>query len=167
MQPCCRSVQTEATGNHCIECPVYKRGVEPCFTYRAGSTTCSPDKCRDCAFYRNVIYPWIKFIHQLEMPAAVYKDLFLWGATSHFESLCELTKGQAIGYGSECLVHPDSMEMVISFAKGRSLGHQQIPKHYESTFKTKENGLRNVSITIVPSIEPLGTFLVIADPLRT
>ncbi|MEJ2638606.1 MAG: helix-turn-helix domain-containing protein [Desulfosarcinaceae bacterium] len=167
IQPCWRLIQTEARGSSCIKCPVYKRGIEPCFTYQAGGTTCSSERCLDCEFYRNSFFPRIKFIHQMRMPAAVYKDLFIWGANSAFESLCELKEGQAIGYGIEQLVHPDSMEMVISFAKRRSLGHRQVPKHYEANFKTKEKGRINVFLSIVPLIEPQGTFLMIVEPLKS
>ena len=167
IQPCWRSIQTEEARSRCIQCPVYERGIEPCFTFQADSTTCSPDRCLDCGFYRNFVYPRIKFVHQIDMPAAVYKDLFFWGANSRFESLCDLKKGQAIGYGLEHLVHPDSMEMVISFAKRRSLGHRQIPKHYETNFKTEEKGRIKVFLSIVPLIEPPGTFLVIVDPQDT
>jgi excisionase family DNA binding protein len=165
-QPCWRLVQTKAAGTRCEQCPVYKRGIEPCFTYQASGTTCSAHRCPDCEFYRNYVHPRIKFIHQIKMPAAVYKDLFIWGANSCFESLCDLKKGQAIGYGIEQLVHPDSMEMVISFAKRRSLGHQQIPKHYETNFKTKKNERKKVFLSIVPLIEPQRTFLMVVEPQK-
>jgi hypothetical protein len=59
------------------------------------------------------------------------------------------------------------MEMVISFAKRRSLGHRQFPKHYETNFKTKAKERIKVFLSIVPLIEPSGTFLVIVDPLTT
>ena len=135
---------------------------EPCFTYREVGSACCVGRCMECGYYNKYYLSRIKFVHQIGMPAAVFKGLFIWGANPPFEKLHGFKIGEAIGAGIERVVHPDSMEMVISYAKRRTMGDKLIPNSYRANIKTK-NGKITVQLLVTPLNEPKGTFLVLFD----
>ena len=50
--------------------------------------------CLSCRYYMETYFPRIQFVHQFGMPAAVFKDLYLWGGNSQCAELC----GRAHGF---------------------------------------------------------------------
>ena len=97
------------------------------------------------------------------MPAAVYKDLYLWGGNRKFSQLVEVQEKDLIGMGIEVLVHPDSLPTVISNIKNRALGDPQVPRRYSIFFNSNKHKKLSVEITVCPLAEPSGTHLVLAE----
>lgn len=128
--------------------------------------SCCVDTCIKCEYYRKYYLPRMRFMHQINLPAAIYKGLYVWGANYSFESLCGLEIGAFIGAGIESIVHQDSMEMVISFAKRRSLGDRSLPSYYDAYVKTKNDGKIAVQLSVSSLNEPQGTFLAIFNPIK-
>jgi excisionase family DNA binding protein/PAS domain S-box-containing protein len=148
----------------CKRCAIFKNN-EPCFTYREVGSACCTGICIACEYYEKYYRSRIRFIHQIGLPAAIIKGLFIWGGNRPSEELFGFELGEAIGLGIERVVHPDSLEMVISFAKRRTMGDQSTPNYYRAKIKTKNNEKKTVQLLVTPLDEPKGTFLVLFDPL--
>lgn len=120
----------------------------------------------ECEYYHKFYLSRIKFIHQIGMPAAIFKGLFVWGANRPSEALFGFNIGEAIGLGIERVVHPDSMEMVISYAKRRAMGDRSLPTKYSASIRTQNNEKKTVQLLVTPLNEPKGTFLVLFDSVQ-
>lgn len=166
IQPCWEFFKASQIEGRCAACAAFKNALEPCFTRRRIGSGCCEVKCMDCEYYRKYYLPRMKFVHQIDMPALISKGLYVWGANYPFESMRGFEMGQSIGAGVESIVHRDSMEMVISFAKRRTLGDRCLPTHYSADVRTKENGKIAVQVSVAPLNEPIGTFLAIFDPVE-
>ncbi|MBW2631892.1 MAG: hypothetical protein JRC90_09055 [Deltaproteobacteria bacterium] len=66
--------------------------------------------------------------------------------------------------GIESVVHPDSLETVISAAKKRTLGDPEVLRTYIIFLKNNQNGNLRVCVSLYPLGKPSGTFLVLAEP---
>jgi excisionase family DNA binding protein len=166
VQPCWDYFTATHEQGRCETCVVYMNKVEPCFTCREIGAGCCAVNCASCEYYRKFYHSRIRFVHQIQSPAAVYKGLYIWGGNDAYESLLGFAMGQSIGAGIERVVHGDNMEMIISFAKRRALGDPCIPKYYQAEVKTKDKGKIAVQVLVTSLNEPAGTFLAIFDPLE-
>jgi excisionase family DNA binding protein/PAS domain S-box-containing protein len=162
IRACWDFFETNRTEGRCSGCSIPKNN-EPCFTFREVGSACCVGRCMECDYYHKYYLSRIKFIHQIGIPAAIFRGLFVWGANRPSEKLFGYKKGEAIGLGIERIVHPDSMEMVISYAKRRTMGDRSIPNNYRARIKTKKNEKKTVQLLVTPLIEPQGTFLVLFD----
>ncbi|MDA8141798.1 MAG: helix-turn-helix domain-containing protein [Desulfobacteraceae bacterium] len=165
VQPCWDFFKTNIADGRCDDCAASKNSAEPCFTYREGGVDCRDAKCLDCEYYRKYYLPRIKFVYQINLPAAVYRGTTIWGANSLFEALRGFDRGEVIGLGIERVVHQDSMEMAISNAKRRTMGDRSVPKHYQMDIRTREGDKTAVHLLVTPLNEPWGTFLAIFHPM--
>ncbi len=68
--------------------------------------------------------------------------------------------------GVENLVHPDSLEAVISETKRRALGYSESSSTIDIFIKNNRNGKLKVSASLYPLRKPPGTFLVLAEPVK-
>ena len=97
------------------------------------------------------------------MPAAVIKDLYFWCGNSKWAELCEVQKKDLVGLGIEEIVHPSSLESVISRAKRRLLGDFDIPEKCSLNLKNRQSGKISVHVGVYPLIEPEGAFLILVE----
>lgn len=105
------------------------------------------------------------FIHQIEKPAAVYKDLYLWSGNRAWADLCGVDVAHLIGAGIEEFVHPDCLKMVITYDKRRSSGDSSVPDRYKVFFSGNAHNKIKAHLTISPLSRPSGTWLAVADKL--
>ena len=63
----------------------------------------------------------------------------------------------------EEIVHPSSLETMISRAKRRSLGDFELPEKFALNLKNRQSGKRAVVVGVYPLTEPEGAFLVLVD----
>ena len=103
------------------------------------------------------------FIHQIDKPAAVYKDLYLWSGNQAWADLCCVGIEQLIGAGIEEFFHPDSLKMFISYNKRRHQHDSTVPERHEVFFGDESGGKIEVYLSISPLIEPSGTWLAVAE----
>lgn len=164
-QPCWEYWNGKDHSPACKHCLVFVKKLDNCFIANKNSQIRCSTTCSDCQYYREIYLPRIDFIHQIQMPVAIYKDLYLWGGNRQFSRLVEVEEKDLIGMDIEALVHPDSLPTVISNIKKRALGDPQAPRRYNIFFNNDHKKL-SVEITVCPLAEPAGTHLVIAEQLR-
>jgi len=105
----------------------------------------------------------VAFIHQIDKPAAVYKDLYVWSGNKAWADLCGVDVKQLIGAGIEEFVHPDSLKMFISYNKRRQQGDPSVPDRYQVFLSDKSGRKIEVYLSISPLIRPSGTWLAVAE----
>ena len=150
-------------GLKCYHCIVFKNQLQACFTAKdSGLSGCA--KCEACRFYQETFFSRIQFVHQIDVPAAVFKDLHLWGGNSSFAELCEYKAKDLIGLGIETIVHPISLATVISAARRRALGDPAVPKSCRIYIKNSDLGQQQIHVSVYPLREPAGAFLVLGEP---
>ena len=165
MQTCWDYYAKNGTQGWCQTCFVRKNHIEPCFVFHEPGSTYCAQTCATCEYYRKYYFPRIKFIHQINLPAAVFKNLYIWGANHSFEALYGFKAGQAIGVGTESIMHSDSVERAVLYGKRRTLGDRTIPNHYEANLRIRGECKIAVRVYVSSLNEPEGSFLVIFDPL--
>ena len=161
-QDCWEYFYRKKHGKKCKNCLVFNQKLDICFLAReSGNTECA-STCERCHYYQDVYLPKIKFIHQIGHPAAVYKGFCLLGGNRAFAGLCGVDEVNLIGMGIERIIHPDSLELVITYVKRRLIGDTAVPYNYKLFMKAGSLGKREVSVSISPLIEPVGAYFIIA-----
>ena len=153
MQPC----------EHCI---AFKRQLQECFTARNSSESSCSTKCGLCAYYQEIFLPRIHFVNQIDAPAAIVKDLYVWCGNSQCAELCGVGENDLIGMGIEKLVHPSSLEKVISHAKERSLGNFAVPEKCSLNLKNRQSDKIKIDAGVYPLTEPEDAFLVLVESVH-
>lgn len=162
-QHCWEYWQGQDPSRSCEHCIAFQKQLEVCFTAKnSRSSRCSKD-CDICQYYVDIFLPRIHFINQIDMPAAVVKDLYFWCGNTKWAQLCEVSKKDLIGMGIEEVVHPSSLELVITSAKRRSLGDFEVPEKCTINIKNRQADKFQVTVGVYPLIEPEGAFLVLAE----
>ena len=154
-------------GADCTGCAVYKKGMRACFAGRRHVVPGREIHCHRCVYYQDHIVPRIGFVHQIDSPAVVYEGLYLWGGNERFAEMSGYASVELPGMDMERLIHPDSLETVISNIKRRALGSPRVPSRYQ-VFVRKWDGVKVCKeICVQPLKVPSGTFLILfRDPER-
>lgn len=163
LQKCSRYWQGSEHGNYCEGCTVLINQLEPCFVARNSSRLKCNIPCNDCQYYQEIFQPRISFVNQIDFPAAVYKNLYLWGGNRRWAELCNVSENDLVGMGIEQFIHGDSLEMVISNIKKRELGDPDVPRAYSIFLKKKQRERVKVCISVYLLKNPSGTHLVLAE----
>jgi len=145
----------------CKGCVVLDKKLDVCFTAKGSSKLGCPVECYECRYYQEIYLPRIQFIHQLDFPAAVCNGLFFWGANSRWAAINRISRKTFPGIGMEGLIHPDSLEGIISAIRRMELG-ESLPMTFNILLKSDTKGKQAVSISFIPLNEPPGTFLFLA-----
>lgn len=164
VQNCWQYIKDSPHGLNCKDCTVFVNQLEVCFTAREACPLNSPRSCHECRYYKEIYLPRIQFVHQIDLPAAVYKGFEVWGGNKGWAELCEVEEKDLPGIGIERIVHPDSIEKVISIVKQRAFGNPSVPRTYSIFLRSSQNVRLKVQISAYPLSEPAGSFLVLAEP---
>ncbi len=162
-QHCWEYWQGRDSLRNCEACVAFKRRVEVCFTAKNSKDSKCSKECHLCQYYLEIFLPKIHFVNQIDTPAAVIKDLYFWCGNSKWAQLCEVQKKDLIGLGIEQIVHPSSLETMISRAKRRSLGDFEIPEKFALNLKNHQSGKIAVLVGVYPLTEPESAFLVLVE----
>ena len=163
-QNCWRYYQDDAHGLNCQQCIAFKNKLQVCFSARNSGTLSCLKHCETCRYYQDTYYPRLQFIHQFDTPAAVVKDLYFWAGNLEMAKLCEVDEIGLIGMGVEQIVHPRSLECVISGAKKKALGDPDIPTEGVIYIKNRQFEQLKLKLSVYLLKEPQGSFLVLAEP---
>jgi len=166
-QYCWRYYQDNAHGQNCHRCIAFKNKLQICFSARNSGTIGCLGHCETCSYYQETYYPRLHFIHQFDIPAAVIKDLYFWAGNREMIRLCGIYKKGLVGMGVEQVVHPRSLECVISSARKRALGDPGTPSQGSIYIKNNQLKHRKVKLSVFLLKEPRGAFLVFAEPEST
>lgn len=163
MRHCWRYFQDKLNNPTCQQCTVFQNRLQVCFTGKESNALVRKGQCHQCGYYREVFYPRIQFIEQIEFPAAVYRDLYLWGGNNKWSELTGLAPSELVGLGIEKICHPTSLGEFISNNKKRSLGDPQAPRFEDLNIRHAIRGRVPVRIAVYPLSEPTGTWLMLAE----
>ena len=150
-------------GRHCRDCIAFKNQLNLCFTVRHTGAYSCPEACESCAYFQETYLSRIQFVHQIDVPAAVFRDLYLWGGNAGFGALCGVSETDLIGMGIERVVHPDSLALVIGSVKNRTMGAGENARTCRIFLGVGESCRREVTVAVYPLGEPGGTFLVLVE----
>jgi excisionase family DNA binding protein len=163
-QNCWHYFQDKGGGHRCEGCAVFRRQADDCFSIRGSGAAGCPEGCRSCRYYLEMFVARFGFIHQIELPAAVYKGLNLWGGNREWAALCGIAEDGLIGLGIERIVHHSSLAVVISALKRIELGKSDGAVAETVYFTTPQQESRPVHLWTAPLREPEGSFLMLAAP---
>ena len=152
-----------SNGNRCRHCNVFTYQISECFTAR--ERNCGID-CHECHYFGEYYGPRVAFIHQIEKPAAIYKDLYFWSANKPWADLCGVGVDQLIGEGIEEFIHPDCLKIFINYNKRRVQGDPTVPDRYRAAFSPKNGGKIETYLSVSPLTRPANTWLAVAEDLK-
>jgi excisionase family DNA binding protein len=150
-------------GKGCKDCLVYHNKIENCFTANESNRLNCTSRCYGCDYYQEIYIPRMHFIHQLNFPGAICKGLYVWGANSRWAEICQVSQKDFPGMGIEKIMHPKSLELIISNIKKMELG-EAVPMAQNILLKNEPNGTLEATVSFFPLNNPSGTFLVLAKP---
>jgi len=151
-------------GLKCQECIAFTNQLQACFTVKdSGLLGCSD--CKTCRYYTETILRRIQFIHQIELPAAVLKDLYLWGGNSSCAEICGVAQQKLVGMGIEKIVHAHSLPKVIEAIRKLALGEPEIKGDCIISIKNDLENPRKLRVSVCRLREPANAFLVLGFPL--
>lgn len=165
VQPCWKYWDGGNHSQECKDCVVFVNKLDNCFIASKSCGIKCNTTCDECQYYRDIYLPRINFVHQINLPAAIYKDFYIWRGNRQFSQLCEIQENDLVGMGIEILVHPDSLQTVVSNIKNRALGDPQVPRRYSIFFNSNKHKKVSVDVTVYPLNEPSGTYLILAEQL--
>jgi excisionase family DNA binding protein len=151
---------------NCEKCIAFKRQLEVCFTARNSRELSCSIECEVCPYYHEIFLPRIQFVDQIDAPAAVFKDLYLWCGNEGCTEICGVAKKDLVGLGIEKIVHPSSLEKVISYAKEHRLGNIAFPTKCALNLKNSQSSKIAINTGIYPLTEPEKAFLVLVESVN-
>lgn len=146
-------------GDSCENCIVAEQKITDCFTLSSNQIPGHRKTCHKCNYYRDLVAVRIEFIHQLELPAVVFKNFSIWGGNRLFSQLCDLGPEKLIGLGIERLVHPDSLAEVIASLKQLTLGRAPFVNPCRVAVLNAQQVKMDIEITVLPLNDPPETWL--------
>ena len=150
-------------GQKCKDCVAFVNQLDTCFITKESSRLNCGIECHKCNYYRDMFLPRIHFIYQIKFPAAVYKGMYFFAGNTKWAQLCEVSEKDLPGMGIETIIHPDSLEELISNIKNGELG-EIVPITKNVFLKSKTREKLRVSILNFPLNEPSGAFIILAKP---
>jgi excisionase family DNA binding protein len=161
-QHCWQHYQGSTHGLNCHLCVAFQKKLQVCFSARnSGALNCL-ESCETCGYYQETYYPRLQFIHQFDIPAAVVKDLYFWAGNLEMANLCEVEEKDLVGMGIEKIVHPNSLELVISGAKRKALGDPGEQTECSIYVKNRRLDKIKTRLSVFLLKEPPGAFLILA-----
>jgi excisionase family DNA binding protein len=149
----------------CKGCVVLGKKLEVCFTARESFKLDCPVDCYECSYYQDIFLPRFQFIHQFDFPAAIYKGFFFWDANVRMAEIAQAPQKEFPGKGMEKLIHPESLESMISTIRKMELG-ESIPMTFNVFLKSETKRNLGANISLIPLNEPSGAFLFLAKVER-
>jgi len=163
VQSCWQYFKDKDHGKNCQDCIVYKNNLDVCFTGKETSSFECKNDCDQCQFYLDTYYSRIQFIHQIDLPSAVYKGLFFWGGNKKWTNLCGVNERDMVGMLIENIYHQDSLRAVISNNNKRELRDPSVPMSETVFIRGAITTKQKVIFGHYPLTEPYGTWLLIAE----
>ena len=163
IQSCWDYFQSSNHLNGCRECTVYKNQLEACFAGKDSSSTVCRGECGDCRYFQETFLPRVQLVHQLHLPAAVYKDFSLWCGNKPWAQVMGQVEKDLIGLGIENVFHPDSLGVVMASFKKRALGDLSVPRTDVVFVMNDRREKVAMTISVYPLVEPAGAWLLLGE----
>jgi excisionase family DNA binding protein len=151
-------------GRNCRDCIVFRNQMSACFTVK-DSRLLGCSGCDNCHYYLEMFLPRTQFVHQIELPAAIFRNLYLWAGNAICADLCGVRQKDLIGMGIEKIVHTASLPKVIEAVRKFAIGNPS-PVEHGTIFVNNGSGERQkIHISVYPLQEPAKAFLVLGQPI--
>jgi PAS domain S-box-containing protein len=154
--------QKDKHGENCRSCEVQRYQINECFTLKGSKARC-PGDCSGCQYFFEHYTRNISFIHQMPMPAAVIKDMYIWSGNNAWAELCGTDIDQLIGLGIEEIIHPESIKIIINFSKKLKSGDNNSFLKSEVCIENRHGKKIAVNLAMSSLKEPKGAYFAIAD----
>jgi hypothetical protein len=164
IQNCWDYFQSSNHLNGCRDCAVFKNRLDVCFVGKDSSATYCRGQCGDCRYFQETFLPRIQLVHQLDIPAAVYKDFYLWSGNHQWARVVDRVEKDLIGLGIEHVFHPDSLGVVMASFKKRDLGDPSVPRTDDVYVTNERQAKVALKISVYPLVEPSGAWLLLGEP---
>ncbi|MGD8304861.1 MAG: helix-turn-helix domain-containing protein [Desulfobacterales bacterium] len=164
LQNCWQYHRDHSHGLNCPQCIVFKNKLPVCFSARNDGKLNCTGGCQKCRYYREAYYPRVQFIYQFEIPAAIIKDLNFWAGNPAMADLCQVGQKHLVGMGIEKIIHPRSLEQVISCAKRKALGDAGTQSECRIYIKNHQADGLKIKCSVFVLKQPPGAFLITAAP---
>jgi len=162
-KPCWGYWAKDPHGDGCRECMVFIRHFKACFTARHTPGQKCPIDCSECQYFYEHYAPVMSFIDQIQNPAAIYKDLYIWSGNRAWADLCGVNTKNLIGVGAEEFIHPESLKNIINYDKKIRMGSSSEVFRFDLIFSTKNNKKIRTDLSISPLKSPDGTWLAVVE----
>jgi len=104
-------------------------------------------------------------VHQIELPAVVFKDLYLWGGNSSCAEICGVSQKELVGMGIEKIVHAHSLPKVIATIRKLALGEPEVKEDCIISINHDWENTRKIRVSVYLLREPANAFLALGFPL--
>lgn len=165
-QNCWQFWKGTAHGARCGGCIAFKNQIPECFTVRNEYLRGCSDCC-DCRYYHETYLRRIQFVHQINLPAAVFKDLYLWGGNALSAEICGVQQHELVGMGIEKIIDTESLPKVINTIRKLALGETEVKEACRITIKTNSQSAASLRLSVYPLREPATAFFALGVPLHT
>jgi excisionase family DNA binding protein len=163
-QNCWQHWSSSEHGQNCHGCIAFKNQLQACFTVKdSGLLRCSG--CETCRYYIETFLPRIQFVHQIDMPAAVFNNLYLWGGNELCAGICGVQQKDLIGMGIEKIVHAASLPKVIEAVRKMAIGDPALVEYCRIALNKGHQDRQMIRVSVYPLREPAKAFLVLGEPI--
>jgi excisionase family DNA binding protein len=163
IEPCWDYFQETPHGNGCKDCRIFQKRLGVCFINRGFRIpNCSGD-CYECTYFRDIYLPRIQMVHQIAIPAFIYKDFHFWGGNEGGAELCGLEVDEILGMGVEKLIHRDSLGFMLHEFRMLGLNKLESFNTFTIYFKNRNRDKIEVKAIFSPLHDPEGAWLVLAN----
>ena len=149
--------------NGCRDCVVFKNRLDVCFVGKDSSSIICKGECGDCRYFQETFLPRIQLVHQIDIPAAVYKDFYLWCGNEKWAQVTGQVEKDLIGLGIENVFHQDSLGVMMASFRKRALGDPAVPRTDNVFIMNKRYEKIAISISVYPLVEPAGAWLLLGE----
>jgi excisionase family DNA binding protein len=163
-QSCWEHWRGSEHGRNCHDCIAFKNQLQACFTVKESEFIGCSD-CDNCRYYLEMFMPRIQFIDQIDLPAAVFRNLYLWGGNSHCAEICGVRQKDLIGIGLDKIVYADSLPKVIETVRKLAIGYPSPVESCTISVNQGFGGRQKIHVSVFPLREPLNAFLVLGEPI--
>ena len=161
-QNCWNYWQKWPHGENCENCEVLKYQISECFTLKNQREKCSVS-CSSCQYYYEHYTQYTSFIHQMTMPAAVLKNMYIWSGNQAWAELCGSDIEGLIGMGIEEIIHPESIKIVINFNKKIQMGDNTGFLRSDVFFENRDGKKIKVNMAMASLKQPDGAYFAVVD----
>ena len=160
-QSCWEYHRAQGTHAGCEGCIVAQQQIADCFTLPSSQVPCRRGTCHGCNYFLDLVAARIQFVHQFDVPAAVFKHFSIWGGNRLFCEICDLSHPKGVGLGIERIVHPDSLADVIAGLKQLTLGKATFVNPCQVTLLNAQQVKMAVEMVVLPLNDPPETWLAV------
>lgn len=153
----------EPHGTKCRDCNVFTFQINECFVAKNNQNKKRKVNCHKCQYFGEYYSPGLAFIHQLEKPAGVLKDLDMWSGNKAWAELCSVEIVSLIGVGIEEFIHPDSLKELIGFNKMLNQKDPALPDKLRVILISQNKVKIPVYLNIISLTVPAGTWLAVVE----